>query len=365
MFDKIIEPTLVIDKRKCLLNISRMSGKANSHNLLFCPHFKTHQSLLVGEWFHDLGITAITVSSVSMAQYFGEAGWHDITIAFPLNPREINRINEINPNVSLNLTVENPEALGLAGQRLTRQVGVFIKIDTGYNRTGIRHSEFEKINVLLNNISRYNLTKFKGFLIHAGHTYQCSSENEVLDIHIDSLKKIKELKEYYQKAYPDLVISYGDTPSCSIAGDFTGIDEIRPGNFAYYDLMQVNIGSCSLNDIAVVVACPVVAKHPERKHIVLYGGAVHFSKEYYLENGRKVFGKSIKLDGSGLNHYPIEGTLINLSQEHGILELTDPIQFNQIQIGELVYILPVHSCLTANLLRSSFVQYDTNINPII
>ena len=126
--ENIIEPTLIIDKKKCLSNIQRMSEKAKSHNLIFRPHFKTHQSAEVGNWFRDFGITAITVSSVSMAQYFSKANWHDITIAFPLNIREIDRINSIDPQVRLNLTIENQEAIEIAGPKLTREVGVFLKI---------------------------------------------------------------------------------------------------------------------------------------------------------------------------------------------------------------------------------------------
>jgi len=33
------------------------------------------------------------------------------------------------------------------------------------------------------------------------------------------------------------------------------VDEIRPGNFVFYDLMQYRIGSCSVGQIAVAMAC--------------------------------------------------------------------------------------------------------------
>ena len=59
----IVRPTLILDKEVCLRNIERMAEKAKAKNLLFRPHFKTHQSATVGEWFRDAGITAITVSS--------------------------------------------------------------------------------------------------------------------------------------------------------------------------------------------------------------------------------------------------------------------------------------------------------------
>ncbi len=72
---RYIRPTLLIDKRKCISNIEFMASKATRHNLFFRPHFKTHNSITVGNWFKEFGVSGITVSSVEMAQYFIKAGW--------------------------------------------------------------------------------------------------------------------------------------------------------------------------------------------------------------------------------------------------------------------------------------------------
>ncbi|MBK8048603.1 MAG: hypothetical protein IPK16_16670 [Anaerolineales bacterium] len=55
---------------------------------------------------------------------------------------------------------------------------------------------------------------------------------------------------------------------------------MRPGNFVFYDWTQVQVGSCGFDDVAVVAACPVVGKYPDRHEVVLYGGAVHLSKDF-------------------------------------------------------------------------------------
>ncbi|RLD73544.1 MAG: alanine racemase, partial [Bacteroidetes bacterium] len=77
-------PTLILNKALVLENIQFMAEKARKHHLSFRPHFKTHQSAEIGNWFKDAGVDKITVSSVSMAEYFAKHGWKDITIAFPL-----------------------------------------------------------------------------------------------------------------------------------------------------------------------------------------------------------------------------------------------------------------------------------------
>ena len=124
--------------------------------------------------------------------------------------------------------------------------------------------------------------------------------------------------------------------------------------------MQWNIGSCRLDQIAVAMVCPVVAKHSERNEIVIYGGAVHFSKECMLTpEGEKCFGLLVELNQDGWIIPQKRGCLKSLSQEHGILKVDDDI-FKKIHEGDLVSILPIHSCLTGNLMKS-YLTLDGDI----
>ena len=92
--------------------------------------------------------------------------------------------------------------------------------------------------------------------------------------------------------------------------------------------------------------------YPDRKQIVVHGGAVHLSKEALIENGRTIYGKLGTLDlppggqprlGRVLDDAPV----ISLSQEHGVIEAGDNLG---LEIGDLVVVWPVHSCLTCDLL---------------
>ena len=72
---------------------------------------KRHQSAEVGEWFREKGVSRITVSSVEMAEYFAQHGWQDITIAFSVNIRQMNRIRQLAQTIRLGVLVENAEAV--------------------------------------------------------------------------------------------------------------------------------------------------------------------------------------------------------------------------------------------------------------
>ncbi len=347
---EIIRPTLVVDKETCLRNIERMAEKAAKHKLRFRPHFKTHQSAKIGEWFKLYGINAITVSSVKMAEYFAANGWEDITIAFSVNILEIERINRLAASIKINVLVENREAAQVLANKASKEMGVYIKIDTGYHRTGIPSSRTSVIDSILEILATNRKTIFKGFLTHAGHTYQANSTNEIFSRHFDALLKMKGLKNRYKKDYPKVEISMGDTPSASICGNFDGVDELRPGNFIFYDLMQHSLGVCQVSDIAIKMICPVVAKHVSRSEIIIHGGAVHFSKDTVLNtDGKPLFGRLV-IDIEGEKTLlDTKNYLSKLSQEHGILKVT-PVNFKHINVGDLIEIIPVHSCLTANLM---------------
>ncbi len=355
-------PALLLDEQKCRQNLALMNERARRHHLQFRPHFKTHQSRDIGQWFRRVGIKKITVSSVDMAQYFADEGWDDITIAFPVNPREAARYNLLAHTIRLNLLATDAEALRHTLPLLQHRAGIFIKIDTGATRTGLRPDDFAGQAELLSLIESSATLEFRGFLTHAGHAYRARDKDGIRAIHRQSLEHMAVAAEHWRSQYPELIVSVGDTPTCSVATEWEGVHEIRPGNFITYDLMQVQIGSCTLDQIGIAKACPVVARHRERSEIVIYGGAVHLSKEYIeldgrsaldewldLPKGTRLYGLPVLLDEKRKWRLPDRGSYVrSLSQEHGVVVAT-PELFASVRPGDLLGILPVHSCLTIDL----------------
>jgi D-serine deaminase-like pyridoxal phosphate-dependent protein len=203
-------------------------------------------------------------------------------------------------------------------------------------------------------IKRSPRLHFKGLLTHSGHSYKAVSSLEIKNIYEDTISKLNTIKVFLQEnSFPHVEISIGDTPTCSIMDKFYGIHEVRCGNFVFYDVMQLFLGSCKEKDIAAAVACPVIGRYPERSEIVIYGGAVHLSKESVIKkNNRKIFGLVALPEKDNQEWGPIiEGTYVSsLSQEHGIVK-TNRTFIKKVNVGDILMILPVHSCLTVNLLK--------------
>jgi D-serine deaminase-like pyridoxal phosphate-dependent protein len=347
----ILTPTLLLDETVCRRNIARMRDKAVAHGLLFRPHFKTHQSRRVASWFRDEGVTAITVSSVGMARYFADDGWADITIAFPVNLRQAQEISALAERVSLGVLLESPSVAQRLNGLLSVPVRVWIKVDTGYGRTGIPHADRDALlmtALAIESASRLNLA---GILTHGGDTYQAADPRDVRRRFAASRLRLLSAAEALARRYPGFLVSVGDTPGCVASDDFSGIDEIRPGNFVFFDAMQLQRGICRSEDIGVALACPVVAVHPQRNEAVLYGGAVHLSREGLTDaNGVQMFGLVAGLRNDGWDEPQPGATVVRLSQEHGIAHLPAEM-LASVEEGDLLAVLPVHSCLTAECMN--------------
>ncbi len=56
LLDELERPTLLVNPVIAQQNIAFMAEKARRQGIRFRPHFKTHQSAAVGEWFRQWGL---------------------------------------------------------------------------------------------------------------------------------------------------------------------------------------------------------------------------------------------------------------------------------------------------------------------
>ncbi len=347
----MFEPQLLLNKDIAVANIKRMAQKCRQNQLVFRPHFKTHQSGEIGEWFKEEGVEAITCSSFKMARYFAQLGWRDITVAISVNKHCIEDINALSATINLNIVVESIEVIRELEEKVLSPVGIYVKVDAGYHRTGIDAHDFDVIKTILSELKDSKHLIFIGFLTHAGNTYKAKSPDEIKEIAEPSLHDFLALKVFLKDEFPLMQLSWGDTPSCSVLTEFNGIDELRPGNLVFYDYSQEQIGSCRLKDIAVCMLVSVIAVHPQRNEIVVHCGAVHLSKDnVVLSDGTTSFGKAIVADFNGWNVDKPIGDVISLSQEHGVIKVSSK-DIEDYKPGDYIGIIPVHSCLTVNLMK--------------
>jgi D-serine deaminase-like pyridoxal phosphate-dependent protein len=138
--------------------------------------------------------------------------------------------------------------------------------------------------------------------------------------------------------------SVGSTPTASVVEHFSECDEVRPGNYVFFDAFQATIGSCSLDDVAVSVLTTVVGSYPERNSMIVDAGALALSKDAGPVHVDATCGYGLVCD---LELRPLPMRIEALSQEHGRISTT-----TNVPVGTRLRIVPNHSCLTAAMFET-------------
>lgn len=329
-----------------------MAENAKKRNVILRPHFKTHKSLHIANLQKGQGAEGFTVSTLREAEALLSSGHHDVTYAVPIDPGKIDAALSLNRQGLLSLTVDNLDvAHDLASAAATNDetIHVWLKVDCGYHRVGVDPRSEYALDLARFLQDDHHII-FDGILTHAGHAYHSRSGTELKKIAQSERDEMTTFKNTCEDAGVVIHrVSIGSTPTISAHIPLDGIDEIRPGNYVFYDATQMALGSCSLADCAVTVLATVISHQPGTDYVVIDAGALALSHDpgpTHLQNkpsrGKVLEGR----DEMTLNNH-LE--VVSISQEHGILKSNEPGNLDHLGVGTKIRILPNHSCLTAAL----------------
>lgn len=355
-------PCLVLDVARVRRNAERVTRIAKDNGVRLRPHIKTHKCIEVARLQTAGHNGGVTVSTLAEARAFAANGFDDITYAVPIEQGKFTEVFEfIRKGVKLNVITDDlttTNLLNSAALDAGVRVSVFLKVDCGYHRCGVEPDSVEAIAIpsAITDASNLDLA---GILTHAGHSYHGRNSEEILTI---ARQERDVMVAFAGKLRTDgievPIVSIGSTPSITNVDHLEGIDEIRPGNYIFFDAFQATQGNCSFDDCALSVLTAVTHVSRQYKKIVVDAGGIAMSKdrgpvEFDSTCG---YGRAIDLDGSDLGL-----RLDSLSQEHGEMHVSDEALFEKLKVGSRVRILANHSCMTAaqhthyNVLENGFI----------
>jgi len=335
---EIATPSLLLDLDVLERNLARMAQRAAALGVALRPHIKTHKCVEVARRQRELGAVGLTVSTLQEARDFAGHGFTDLTWAFPVILSRREEILELAERVTLRLVVDSEEAVR-ALEDMGLPLHVWLKVDCGYHRAGVDPESPASLELARRIAGSYSL-RFDGILTHSGHAYHGRTREEVVAAAEQERQVMAGFADRLRDAgiaVPD--VSVGSTPAMSVVERLDGVTEARPGNYAFYDFMQVGLGSCGVRDCAVTVLASVVSARPGDPRCVVDAGALALSKDRGLDWIEPPTLGEVFADYEAALLSPI-ARLTSLSQEHGILSKRRPV-------GTRVRILPNHSCLTA------------------
>jgi D-serine deaminase-like pyridoxal phosphate-dependent protein len=326
-------PALLVDLDVLGRNLASMQARCDALGVALRPHVKTHKCVEIGRMQRELGARGITVATLEEARAFADAGFDDITWAFPLILGRIHEAREIAERATFRILVDSSAAIE-ALERDGFPHRVWLEVDCGDHRSGVDPDSTAAID-LARALADSRSLAFDGILTHAGHSYRAADLAGRLAVARQERDVMNAFAARLGEAeIPVDAISVGSTPGMTAIDHLVGVTEARPGNYAYFDATQVSLGACAPGDCALTVLSTVVSS--ARDHAVVDAGALALSKDAGRGDGLSSMGRLLDFESVTFRE---DARLISLSQEHGVVDAP-------LAVGSRVRIVPNHSCLT-------------------
>jgi D-serine deaminase-like pyridoxal phosphate-dependent protein len=346
IFD-LVTPALILDRARLEANAARMREKVAALGVTLRPHVKTSKSVDVLRVLAGGVDVPITVSTLAEARYFFSHGVTDILYAVGIAPAKLPEVAELiragcNLRVILD-TSEAAEALRAFVDIHGVQIRALIEIDSDGHRAGVGPND-----PLLLDIGRRLGPTLAGVMTHAGASYDCRTRAEFeamaereRSLTVEAAERLRETG----LACP--IVSVGSTPTLHYARSLDGVTEARAGVYAFGDLVQSELGTCTIEDVAIGVIASVIGHNRQHGRVLIDAGFLALSRDRGTADLPVDWGYGA-VCGTATGEIIEDVTVSSTNQEHGIITgRSGEIDFDRFPIGSRVKILPNHACATA------------------
>jgi D-serine deaminase-like pyridoxal phosphate-dependent protein len=348
-------PALLLDRTKLERNAAQMREKVRALGVTLRPHVKTSKSIDVLRVLSGGSDMPITVSTLAEARYFFAHGVTDILYAVGIAPVKLPEVAElIRAGCKLRIILDTIEAAQgvrafVDAERVPMEV--LIEIDSDGHRAGVARESPELIN-----IGRTLEACLVGVMTHAGASYDCRTTAQFEAMAEQERSRTVEAAERLRAAgLACPIVSVGSTPTISYARDLTGVTEVRVGVYGFGDLVQAELGTCSIDDIAIGVLASVIGHNRQHGRVLIDAGFLALSRDRGTADLPVDWGYGAVADA--VSGEIFDGlTVSSTNQEHGIITArSGDIGFARFPVGSRVKILPNHACATAAAYDRYFV----------
>lgn len=322
-------PCAVVDADRLEANLDAMARIASASGKRLRPHLKTHKCIEIARMQALRGARGVTVAKLGEAEVFANAGFDDIFVAnLIVGSDKLERLAHLVASADVTVGLDSEavlEGLKRAAAAAPRTIGVYIEVDTGHHRTGVR--ALSQAGLLAYQCRSVPGLEVRGVYTHEGHVYKAAAYR--LQELCQSVAS--SMRDYAEVCGTD-TISVGSTPSASVMAAVPSVTEIRPGNYVFYDATQVRLGAsadaCALTVMATVIATPTPS-------------------DAFVDAGSKALSGDKDPDGKHGYVWDLPDVTMDwCSEEHGHLDLSHSP--GALRVGDRVRIVPAHACTCVN-----------------
>jgi D-serine deaminase-like pyridoxal phosphate-dependent protein len=236
---KLQTPALVVDLDILERNIAQMAAHAERHGIALRPHAKTHKSGEIAKRQMAAGARGICCAKLGEAEALADAGVESILITSPVvTEGGMARLAALNARLKELIVVcddgEIASRLEGVARASDKRLKVFVDIDPGMGRTGIRPADGAV--TLVERVAGSPHLLFAGLQCYAGQVQHMESPNERRDASLSALKELAGLRD--QLAKKDLapnILSGGGTGTFDIDPDARVLTELQVGSYVFMD----------------------------------------------------------------------------------------------------------------------------------
>jgi D-serine deaminase-like pyridoxal phosphate-dependent protein len=331
-------PALVVDEARLEANLARTADTMRRAGVALRPHAKTHKSVEVARRQRAHGAAGLTVATLGEADVFADAGVDDLFVAYPLyaSAAKAPRLRALAERVALRVGVDSAGGAAALGDACPG-LAVCVEVDSGHHRTGVAPADV----VGVADAARRAGLRVAGVFTFGGHGY---APDMPPGAGADERDALAGAAAHLTEAGYDLaVVSAGSTPTATYSAR-PPVTEERPGIYPFYDAQQLALGSCTVDDVALVVAATVVSVGADGRRV--------------LDAGSKVLGadRPAWVRGHGLLPAYPDVTPAWLGEHHGVVDVPDGAVAPA--LGEVVALVPNHVCQVVNLADEYTVVRD-------
>ena len=346
--DQILTPALLVYPGIVDTNIQATLKMAGNDPNRWRPHIKTAKIPAILQRLIRYGVVNFKCSTTLELLTACKAGATDVLLAYPVMGANAMRAREIAnefPRTRISVLVETGDQ---AAMWRGTNVGIFIDVNPGMDRTGIAEGRATEIAQLAQQVG----AQFRGIHYYDGHMSGFAASEREARTH-QGYDRLLRLINSLETAHLDVgeVITSG-TPAAPFAMSYNGfrgahfVHRISPGTVVYNDMTSLEQLAGFGYQAAAVVLSTIVSRPTER---VITCDAGH---------------KSVSAD-AGVPTCTVMGhadwTPAKPSEEHLPLEVPPSTAAS---LGEKLYLLPRHVCPTVNNFDEALMVVDGNIDSV-
>jgi D-serine deaminase-like pyridoxal phosphate-dependent protein len=335
--ERVLTPALLVYadfvRRNIEITIEQLGGNAKRWR----PHLKTTKLAWIVRELVSLGVGDFKCATTLELLTAASNGARDVLLAYPVAGANAERVRQIAsgfPAVAVSTLIESPLAVA---EWAGGNVGLFIDVNPGMDRTGIEQERTSEIVELAKLIRRAKIP-FRGLHYYDGQRAALALDDPTSVTHrgYDQLMKLTAALEAAGVA-AECVITAG-TPAFPCSLSYEGFraarfnHQVSPGTLVFNDMNSLSQLPPDWGYRPAALVLSRVVSRPKPNIVTCDAGHKTVSADAGLPNCR-VVGRE--------NWRPLRP-----SEEHLPIEVPEGIE--PPAVGEFLYLLPKHICPTVN-----------------